>query len=136
MKSIYLATPYYHDDENIREFRYKVATLIATYLMSKGYRVFSPITHSHIINNYLPDRFKTWEFYKKQDFPQVAHADEIFVICLPGWRKSIGVTDELRLCDMLGKRVEYITGIEEYLQKIKEELDLEDSDIPEYLETY
>lgn len=136
MKSIYLAIPYYHEKEEIREFRYKVATLIASYLMANGYRVFSPITHSHVINKYLPARCKNWDFYKQQDFPQVLHADEVFVVCLPGWRVSTGVTDELKLCQFAGKNVEYLTGIEDYLQKIKEELDLEDNDIPEYIETY
>ena len=45
-KKIYLAIPF----SGIEEKSFKAATEIAGLLISKGYIVFSPITHSHPIN--------------------------------------------------------------------------------------
>ncbi len=46
---IYLATPYSHDDPNIRAHRFTVANRVASKLMRDGRMVFSSISHTHPI---------------------------------------------------------------------------------------
>lgn len=95
---IYLACPFSHWLFLVRWWRFIKATRIAGKLMSQGYIVFSPISHSFPIACFLPRPLMTsWEFWKRQDFPLVRWCDALVVIpCGKAWRLSRGVVAEIK----------------------------------------
>ena len=96
LKRLYLACPYSHDDEQVREDRYDQATMKAATLMTAGYNVFSPITYSHFLTKYLPSSCNNPDFWMQQDLSYVRiWADELWVLCLDGWLESPGVQEEI-----------------------------------------
>ena len=96
---IYLACPYSHKDEAIREKRFEMVTRKAAELMLCGYIVFSPISHSHEIAkrmgaSYIIDH----DFWMLQDLPYITYwADEFWVFALDGWRESRGIQREMEV---------------------------------------
>lgn len=76
---IYLAIPYtWNPDKS-----FEIVNKVAAKLMSDGEEVFSPISHSHCIANYLPEHLRTdQEFWMKQDIPMVQKADELKVVII------------------------------------------------------
>ena len=104
---IYLAGPYSHDDEEVREARFRALTAKAAELMLDGHVVFSPITHGHTIAEYH-DLPKGWEWWSKQDFKILRHCQKIVVLKLDGYLDSIGVAAEIHLAETIGIPVEYV----------------------------
>ena len=94
---LYLSCPYSHPDIEVRQDRYEQATMKAAALMASGYIVFSPITHSHQLVKYLPNSIKhDFNFWMSQDIPYIrVWADELWVLCLPGWKDSLGIMKEI-----------------------------------------
>ena len=106
-KRIYLAGPYTHINPRMMERRYRILTQITTNLVSLGYLVFSPITHSHPINLRLNIfEFAHWRIY---DLVMIAEwTDEIWVAPIRGWEDSIGVKGELEFAKKIGIDVRII----------------------------
>lgn len=104
---IYLAVPYSHPDPEIREMRFRQANMAAGKLMAKGYRIFSPISHSHpiAIDHGLPTDYRWWREF---DSEFLRMCDEVFVVKFDGWRESVGIREELKLARELGKPVTYL----------------------------
>ena len=94
MKKIYLCCPYSHPNESERLKRFEYANKAAAYLMLRGYVVFSPISHSHSIANYIGNHL-SHDFWLKQDFAFIDWADELYVLMLPGWKDSVGIGIEI-----------------------------------------
>ena len=92
MKKIYLACPYAHPDESVRESRFNAVSKKAAELMNRGHVVFSPISHSVPIGRYLESTGH--EFWMAQDLPLLAVCDEMWVLALPGWTDSKGIQVE------------------------------------------
>jgi len=91
---IYLATPYSHPVQAVREARFRAVTRFAADLLKQGQVVFSPITHSHpleVLGN-LP---QGWEFWQTQDLEFLRLCDELHVLCMEGWKESVGVQGEI-----------------------------------------
>jgi hypothetical protein len=107
VKKIYLACPYSDDDENIRLLRYQRVSVVAAKLLTEGYLVFSPISHSHAICIWgdLKVDFETW---KELDTSFLNWADNLVVLKLEGWEKSKGVTEEIAIAKYLGKSIFYM----------------------------
>ena len=106
MTKIYLATPYSHPDKTVRIARYKAVNKKAAELMEAGYIVFSPISHSHSIAEYLhPELRCSWPFWKTQDIPLLDWADELWVMEVDGWDKSTGVLAEIKHAKKSGKPI-------------------------------
>ena len=103
MKKVYLACPYSHLDKTVMEDRFERVCEKAAELMEMGYIVFSPISHTHRIKEYTVYGNK-WEFWKKQDFPFIEWCDEFHILCLDGWKESVGVKDELDYANLLNKK--------------------------------
>ena len=105
---IYLACPYSHENKFIMKLRYEYANMKAAQLMRKGYVVFSPLSHSAAIAEYLPDYNHTWGgFWAKQDFPLIDWCDTLYILCLKGWKKSVGVQAEKKYAIKKGKCIVY-----------------------------
>lgn len=76
-KLVYLAIPYTWNP--LRSF--EIANKVAAVLMQQGYTVFSPISHSHPINQYLPEEVRTQlGFWLDQDCTILAHCEIIFLV--------------------------------------------------------
>lgn len=90
---IYLAAPYSHPNEAVREERYLDTCRFLVSHAREGCFLYSPIVHWHHIAVHwkLPT---DWPFWERQCLPMLEKADELWVLCLPGWLNSKGVTAE------------------------------------------
>ncbi len=107
---IYLAVPYTHHSPVVRHNRFEHVNRFAAWLMQQGYPIFSPISHSHPIEEHFTET-KTWEFWQLQDLPILRQCDRLFVLCIDGWRESVGVTAEIAEASRLGIPVSYYEPI-------------------------
>lgn len=126
---IYLACPYSHENVDVIRRRYELVTKVAGWLMMPDYPlgryvVFSPITHSHPIAEMSNIPQFDWEFWQYQDFEMIRRCDELWVLGIPGWRESTGVTDELKLAKELRmtRRWLFIDQLPADLQRLAGEL--------------
>lgn len=101
---IYLASPYTHPDQKIRNERASEAALFAGYcIITNGQVIFSPIVYGHsIIQQYKVHQVPTdadwwWEF--NLEFLKIS--EQVYVLALPGWSVSTGVSKELKTATML-----------------------------------
>lgn len=100
---IYLSVPYTGmEDESFEKVSSKAAEL-----MRQRHIVFSPINHTHHMGKLfnLPG---DWQFWKEQDEAFIPWCDELWVLCLDGWEKSVGVRAEMDLAISLGKEIRFI----------------------------
>ena len=106
-KLIYLATPYSHPDQKIREERFRIVNYMAGKLMSKGDIIYSPISHTHPIalEYELP---LDWEFWNKQCIAYLQLSEKVIVLMQDGWKESVGVTAEIKIAKEMGIPIEYI----------------------------
>ena len=105
---IYLALPY----SGLEDESFKVANKVAAYLMSKGYIVFSPISHSHCIaiENDLPGDF---EFWKALDESFIEWCDMLIIVIIENdgvnrIKQSTGVQAEIKMAMREGKEIMYL----------------------------
>lgn len=92
---IYVASPYTHPDPQVRATRARVAEVFSVDMVMKGHHVYSPIASWH----HLATRFqmpKEYTFWRLFNISLLKKADELWVLDIPGWEKSVGVTDEIR----------------------------------------
>jgi len=115
---IYLAGPYSHDLEEVREERFHLLTKAAAVLMSNGLHCFSLITHCHPMHRFhgMP---QGWDFWEKYDRKMLAQCDEIWVLTLPGWKGSTGVKAEIEIAKELGIEVRYWDGTVEKMIELE-----------------
>ena len=124
---IYLACPYTSDQPLVEEGRYHLVTKVAAALIVKtGCEVFSPVTHSHLINKlanrYALEEGLSWtpsdyDFWMRFDYHMLDIADWLYILTLKGWKDSKGVQlEEDRFIVRTANRhcVKYIK-VEDYL---------------------
>jgi hypothetical protein len=88
--------------------RYRLVTRAAAWLIEDvGYNVFSPITHSHPLHT-IADLEGDWATWQKIDYQYIDCSSRVVVLCIPGWRESIGVTAELKYACEHGLDVLYL----------------------------
>ena len=103
---IYLACPYSHENAAVREWRYQTANRYAALLMEAGYVVFSPLSHSHPVAQFMGEEaLMDHDLWMKQDLVFVRGAELVLVLEFPGWEKSRGVQRELDFAEEHGVRV-------------------------------
>ncbi|MHB0978414.1 MAG: DUF1937 family protein [Minisyncoccota bacterium] len=109
MSFIYLASPYSHSMPAVRELRFHQANAAAAWLMRQGHVVFSPISHSHPIAAYLPEKqLLDHKFWMAQDLGILTLASSLFVLMTPGWDKSKGMAAELLHAKKHNIQIEYL----------------------------
>lgn len=105
---IYLASPYTHEDQIVREERARLVAIAAGRLMlATGEAIYSPITHGHAVyaeHKALP---LDWEFWRGQCFPLLDVCDSMAVLMLEGYENSVGINAEVDYVKGLGKEVRY-----------------------------
>ena len=111
MKVIYLASPYSHPDEQVRVDRYEAVSAMAASIIvkTKGQIMpFAPITHSHPLFVLKPETGSDFTAWQGFDEWMIRACDELWVLTLKGWDKSVGVTAEIEYAKSMGKHVEYV----------------------------
>jgi hypothetical protein len=103
----YLASPYSSPDPEVRAARFRSANLAAGLLMREGHLVVSPISMNHPIAEScnLP---LGWGFWRAFDIALVNASERVVVLCLDGWRESVGVAAEIGLARRFGLPVRYV----------------------------
>lgn len=104
---IYLAVPYSHPSPVVRHQRFEAINRYAAHLMQYGLPVFSPISHSHPIEEHFNEA-KSWDFWQIQDLPILKICTSVHVLCLLGMEKSVGVAGEIKAADELDIPVHYV----------------------------
>lgn len=108
MSLVYLASPYSHPDATVRAARFSAACRVAGELMKAGQCVFSPIAHSHPIEQHFLDaKPEGHDFWLRQDFAILRHASRLVVLMLEGWEASRGVAAEIDFAKTIGVPVEF-----------------------------
>jgi len=110
MTYIYLASPYTHHDEAVRESRYEAVRDATAWLMRKQQWVFSPILHCHDLAKAhgLPVDHIYWDKY---DYQMVKSANGILVLTIMGWTQSEGIKKEIKWAGELGLPVKYMRPV-------------------------
>ena len=109
MSLIYLASPYSHPEPEVREFRFKEACRVAGNMMRRGKKVFSPIAHSHSIEQcFEAGGMEGHRFWLDQDFAVLRHCHELHVLRLDGWEASKGIAAEVEFAAHIGIPVFYV----------------------------
>lgn len=113
-KLIYLASPFSHKDNQVEEYREFMTTAAAAQLTQEyGYAMFLPITQSYAMKLHSPELGGSFECWKDIDLYMVREkVDEIWVLTLPGWDKSIGVLAELEEAKNYNKPIKYLLSDE------------------------
>jgi len=105
-KLIYLAAPYTHDDAVVRQERVNKVNEMTAKLLNQGLFILSPLTQSESLLEYgLPS---DWGFWRDYDLNIITRCDELWVLRLPGWAASIGVTEEAQFAADQGIPIRYI----------------------------
>lgn len=90
---VYVAGPYSHFDDDIRQQRYHRLTDYASFLTLEGFCVFSPITHSHPMSYCGLDG--GYDYWQSIDRRIILGCSELHVVTMTGWAESKGVNDEI-----------------------------------------
>jgi hypothetical protein len=106
VKFVYLSSPYSHQTEQIRNYRFEQACKATALLLraQPDWNVFSPIAHSHPLHVH-GGLAGNWDFWSKVDYDYIDRCDIVVVLALPGWKESTGVTEELVYANQHGKHV-------------------------------
>ena len=70
--------------------------------------MFSPIAHSHPIEQYFDGAIEGLDFWMKQDVAVLRHCSRMVVLRIDGWESSKGVAKEMQLARELGIPVEFM----------------------------
>ena len=100
---IYLASPYSASPQA----NFKLTEAFVANALRRGRPIFSPVVHCHQISiDYnLPGDFEFWQNY---NFKMLSAAHDIWVLTLPGWKESKGVTSEIEFAQTYQIPITYI----------------------------
>src|SRR5574338_41833 len=116
-KLVYIASPFSCNTSNksmkkrVEEHRYEMITYIAAELKMKYGSTHSfilPITQSYNLCKAEPKLQGSFEQWKEDDLLYISKCDEMWVVQMDGWNKSIGVKAEIDHAQSLGLPVKYI----------------------------
>jgi len=105
---VYLACPYSHPDRTVRVMRFEAANRAASMLMDRGEHVFSPISHTHSIAESC-DLPLDWEFWQDFERSYLSVANRLFLLLIPGWSTSTGVTAEIAIANKMDILITYLS---------------------------
>jgi hypothetical protein len=100
----YLATPYTNYEAGI-EAAFRDAAVLASRLLRAGYRVYSPIVHTHplaIHGGLDPLDHSIWLPF---DEAMMERCDRLIVAHMKGWQASRGIAHEIEFFERAGKPI-------------------------------
>lgn len=101
---LYIASPYSHEDIVVRRDRYKQVVGVTAKLTLDGWKVYSPIVHSHPLVEFaqephLPNLHalheKDHDFWLSYDRTFMRLCDRLVVVAMLGWETSKGIRQEV-----------------------------------------
>ena len=92
---IYLASPYSSPIPEAHQLRFEKARAACVHFMAQGVNVFSPIVYAHEMASAFALRTDA-NFWFKFNSDMIRASEAMFVLCLPGWESSKGVTIEIK----------------------------------------
>lgn len=97
---IYVASPYSHPDPAVMQQRFEIACDFTARGIRRGFHMISPITYGHPIKTRhgLPDDPMIW---MPLDIAILRRSEVMYIVCMPGWEESTGVTLERKIADTL-----------------------------------
>lgn len=108
-KLIYLASPYSHKGEFIRNMRYNLITKITGKLQDRyPYAFIGPITQSHNTAPYMESPNTEFTSWAIRDLTYISRSDEMWVVMIDGWKESKGVQAEIEFASNQNIKVRYI----------------------------
>jgi hypothetical protein len=103
----YLASPYTSDDNRVQEARYQLALTACALLIKKGFSVYSPIVHWHVVAEEYSDI--PYSTYLNNDLQHLQSCDAMIVLTAAGWKESQGVQAEISMAIELGMPIQYFS---------------------------
>ncbi len=102
---IYVACPFWHNNESVRNYRRRKAIEYSERLFHKGIPFYSPLLYS--------ERFKAQKakegYWLSHGIQMVDACNELQVLCLDGWEMSGGIKGEIARAEERNIPVTYIT---------------------------
>ena len=119
---IYLAAPYWHEDEKVREWRHnRINEAAALLLLKLRKSIYSPITHNVPLSKILAEKYHCLTGPNKElghnfwvytvDFPILRKCDSLAILMLDGWAVSKGVKEETSLAEVAKMEIQYLKPI-------------------------
>lgn len=109
MSFVYLASPYSHINESVREARATAAAIGVGHVMEfYNTTTYSPIVHFHHVYKHAIYDPCDINFWIKHNKNMLRHASKLYVLDLPGWKESAGVALEIEFALHLGLVVEHV----------------------------
>ena len=106
----YLASPFTHPKQSVRNVRANLATAAAINLLKRNIHVFSPISYnanwSRKAGAGLPCEWPFWEVYDKNF---LSRCDGFIILQVDGWVTSVGIKAETQYAKEIGLPVFKIT---------------------------
>ena len=103
-KMVYVAVPFWHENQEVRNYRRQKAIEYSEKLFNKNIPFYSPLLYS--------ERFKEKKasegYWVKHGLRMVDVCDEMHVLCLDGWEESSGISGEVARAQLKGAEVKYI----------------------------
>lgn len=116
----YIASPYSHPDPAVIKKRFEGACRATMTLMRRGYVVFSPIAHSHAIENVVGES-EGHDFWMGQDLAILGKCEGLIVLRLDGWDKSRGVAEEIETARFFSIPITYLDPGRVHVESIGDE---------------
>ena len=105
---IYLASPYSDPDSKVMDQRYNLICEACAALARRGFNVYSPIVHWHVIAKRF-NLSKKYSFWKKHDEEMIKICNDFWVLTIHGWNTSKGVANESAYAVKQIREIKYIT---------------------------
>jgi hypothetical protein len=104
---IYIAAPYSHEKPYIVEARVRVIAGLVGKIMEQGQLPICPLLGSHIVAEVCSLR-TDFDFWQRLDREVIRHCEQLWVLCLEGWDRSISVRAEIEWAEKCGIPVRWI----------------------------
>ncbi len=89
---VYLASPYTHQDPDVREARFEAACQCAVAFITRGVYIFSPVVHCHPLTLMgMPQEWAHWEEY---DRALLNASSSLVALTMNGSVGSVGMNEE------------------------------------------
>ena len=106
----YIATPYSHDDPEVRRYRHDVALAIVAECTRLGELAISPVVHSCAVADELASKgveVSDFDDWRDWCLCLLDRCDVLVVAKVDGWRESVGVAAEIEHAKRYGKPIVY-----------------------------
>jgi len=108
----YIGAPYTHEDPALREWRAGQAGELCAFMTARKKLAYSPITHGHAIYQAAIRRAERvpveYAFWQQHSIWMLRNATSLIVLCLDGWRESVGLIDEQHAAKALAMPIWYV----------------------------